>query len=101
MAAGSGSGRRPPGAFGHPGRSGGTAGMETSREWALAGCAGDSAGSRSPPPNVSAFPLFYLPTVTFPRAVAFRLGPAVVMHVSRAQPVQAATWGECRARGPG
>jgi hypothetical protein len=31
--------------------------METSREWATPGCAGDSAGSHLPPPNASALPL--------------------------------------------
>jgi len=57
--------------------------METSRELGDTGLCGDPAGSRSPPPNASACPLFYRSTVTFPAGPASR--PRA--HDGRGQPV--------------
>jgi len=59
--------------------------METSRELGDTGLRGDPAGLRSPPPNASACPLFYRPTVTFPAGAV----PGPRAHDGRGPPVSA------------
>src|SRR5262249_37517655 len=80
IAAGSGSGLVPPGAFGHPGRSGGTAGMETSREWATGLC-GRFGWLTLTAPECFRLSLVLPAHADIPGRRGIRLGGAVVAHV--------------------